>query len=227
MIDIDNLCFSHNGRAPYLLDGLSLVVERGQYIALAGENGCGKTTLMRLILGFLKPVSGTIRVRARRIGYVPQTTDFAARAFPITVDEALESWGRLLGLGAKSHAAAREALALTGMAERGSRLVGDLSGGERERVLIARALMGNADLLILDEPSTGLDADGLRAIYSLLSRLRETRGLTIVSVEHNLTAALSAGASVIHLVNGRTHVCTPRRYADESVGGRLFGSVIR
>ena len=225
MIEIRDLRFSYNGHAPYLLDGLSLNVERGAYVSIAGENGCGKTTLMRLILGFLKPVSGTIRMGAKRIGYVPQTTDFAARAFPITVEEMLSSWGELLGLGRRSKEAAFEALELTGMLERRSRLAGDLSGGERERVLIARALMGDADLLILDEPSTGLDPEGQRSIYSLLTRLRKTRGLTIAAVEHNPAMALSQSSDIIHIVNGRAHVCSAQRYAAESVGGRLFANL--
>lgn len=225
MIDIADLRFSYSGRAPFLLDGLTLTVKRGAYVSIAGENGCGKTTLMRLILGFLKPVSGTIRVSARRIGYVPQTTDFAARAFPITVDEMLSSWGSLIGLGKNARRAAHEALSLTGMLERRDRLAGDLSGGERERVLIARALMGDTDLLILDEPSTGLDPRGQRDVYALLDRLRRERGLTIAAVEHNLAMALSVSSAVIHIVDGRAHVCSAARYANEAVGGRLFAGI--
>jgi zinc transport system ATP-binding protein len=94
-------------------------------------------------------------------------------------------------------------------------LMGTLSGGQSQKILIARALMGNPDLLILDEPSTGVDVGSQKEIYGFLKRINKEKGITIVSVEHNLDAAISNSTLIYHLTGGRGHLCTPRQYADE------------
>lgn len=217
IIYIRDLAFGYGG-GPLVLDGLSAEIRRGSYVSVVGDNGCGKTTLMRLILGFLKPVSGTLRISARRIGYVPQGGGADSKGFPITVEEALGAYAGLI----RSKEAPAEALARVGAAGLEKKLFGDLSGGQRQKVLIARALMGRTDLLILDEPSTGVDLKGRREIYQLLKRLNEGFGLTVVSVEHNLEAAVANSTDILHVAGGKVHVCAPRRYASETISRRLF-----
>ncbi len=93
--------------------------------------------------------------------------------------------------------------------------MGNLSGGQSQKILIARALMGNPDLLILDEPSTGVDIKSQKEIYGFLKKINQENGITIVSVEHNLDAAISNSTLIYHMTEGNGHLCTPRQYADE------------
>lgn len=218
MIKMDSLCFSYTGQVPYLLNDISLEIRDGEYVSVVGENGSGKSTLMRLILGFLKPTLGRIEVRARRIGYVPQRSDSLSSGFPITVREVLDSYRRLLKIRDKS--AVPEALRRVKMSGFADNLIGNLSGGQSQKILIARALMGTPDLLVLDEPSTGVDLTSQTEIYGLLHRLNREQGITILSVEHNLNAAVANSTLIYHLSQGRGHVCSPEKYAAEYLGIR-------
>jgi zinc transport system ATP-binding protein len=211
MISLEHIYFSYTKRAPWLLDDICLHVPKGAYISIVGTNGSGKTTLLRLILGFLKPSKGTIDINARRVGYVSQN-QLLDRSFPITVEEVIHSYGRILHL---SHISAKEALSQTGMESFAKRRMGSLSGGQQQKVLIARALMGKPDLLILDEPSTGVDIQSQREIYSSLSRLNKEKGLTILSVEHNLHEAGRVSTMLYHVHEGRGHLCTVEQYVNE------------
>lgn len=213
MIQTYDLYFSYTGSSPFVLNGINLEVKDGDYISILGENGCGKSTLMKLILKFLKPTGGQIETRAKRIGYVPQQSDFANSAFPITVFEMLNSYRKLLKI--KSRAAVPEALERVGMEPFANSLMGTLSGGQGQKVRIARALLGNPDLLILDEPSTGVDIGSQKEIYGFLSGINQKSGITIVSVEHNLDAAMANSTLIYHMQNGNGHLCTPERYAEE------------
>lgn len=213
MIRAENLFFSYTGAPPYVLEGIDLNVRGGEYISVVGENGCGKSTLMRLILKFLKPTGGSIRTEAKKIGYVPQKNDFSNTGFPITVYEAMNSYRKLLKIRNKD--VIQEALKQVGMTSFAEALMGTLSGGQSQKILIARALLGNPDLLILDEPSTGVDMGSQREIYGFLKKINQENGITILSVEHNLNAALYNSTSIYHLVSGRGHLCTPQQYADE------------
>lgn len=224
MIKAENLFFSYTGSPPYVLDGIDLEIRDGEYISVVGENGSGKSTLMRLILKFIKPTSGSIATRAKRIGYVPQKNDFTNSGFPITVYEALNSYRRLLKI--KSKGVLSEALDQVGMSGFAGALMGTLSGGQSQKILIARALMGKPDLLILDEPSTGVDIGSQKEIYGFLTRINRESGITIVSVEHNLDAAISNSTQIYHLTGGRGHLCTPGQYADEFLKNRGKSDVI-
>lgn len=218
MITIKDLSFSYTGSPPYVLHGLNLMIRDGEYVSVVGENGCGKSTLMRLILKFLKPTSGSIVSQAIRVGYVPQKSDYSNAGFPITVYEALDSYRKLLKIRDKS--VIEKGLQQVGMQAFESALMGTLSGGQGQKILIARALMGAPDLLILDEPSTGVDIQSQREIYGFLKGINQNNGITIVSVEHNLDAAVSNSTLIYHLTDGHGHLCTPKKYAQEFLGGR-------
>lgn len=218
MITAKKLFFSYTGAQPYILDGIDMEIKDGEYVSVVGENGSGKTTLMRLILGFLKPANGSITTQAKRIGYVPQKSDSSNSGFPITVFEALNSYRKLLRI--RDRGIIEKNLGQVGMEGFESALIGTLSGGQGQKILIARALMGNPDLLILDEPSTGVDINSQMEIYGFLRKLNKENGITIVSVEHNLDAAISNSTSIYHLLNGRGHLCAPRQYVDEYLKGR-------
>lgn len=213
MIQAENLFFSYTGSSPYVLDGINLEINDGEYVSVVGENGSGKSTLMRLMLKFIKPTDGNIVSYAKRIGYVPQKNDYSNANFPITVYEMLNSYRRLLKIRSKS--VIMEHLEQVGMSGFTGALMGTLSGGQSQKILIARALMGNPDLLILDEPSTGVDINSQKEIYGFLKKINQENGITIVSVEHNLDAAISNSTMIYHLIDGHGHLCTPQKYADE------------
>lgn len=213
MIKIENLFFSYSGLPPYVLDGINLDIHNGEYISVVGENGSGKSTLIRLILKFIKPTSGNISTQTHKIGYVPQKKDFTNSNFPITVYEMLNSYRKLLKLKDKNIIA--ESLEQIGMSDYKDSLMGNLSGGQGQKILIARALMGNPDLLILDEPSTGVDLKSQKEIYSFLKKINKEKGITIVSVEHNLDAAISNSTLIYHMMDGQGHIYTPMQYVDK------------
>lgn len=218
MISIENLYFSYTGAPPFVLNGINLRIEDGEYISFLGDNGSGKTTLMRLILKLLSPTGGQISVNAKRTGYVPQKNDFSNAHFPITVYEAMNSYRKLLKI--KDRGAIQTSLERVGMAEYKNSLMGALSGGQSQKIMIARALMGSPDLLVLDEPSTGVDVHSQREIYACLRELNRQNGITILSVEHNLEAAIANSTQIYHLKGGRGHLCSPEKYADEFLNAK-------
>ena len=218
VVKAENLFFSYTGSPPYVLDGINLEIHAGEYVSVVGDNGSGKSTLMRLILKFIRPTSGSIACQAKRIGYVPQKNDFSNSNFPITVYEALNSYRRLLKI--KSKDVIEKALEQVGMSDFRNALMGTLSGGQSQKILIARALMGEPDLLILDEPSTGVDIGSQTEIYGFLRKINKKNGITVISVEHNLDAAVSNSTLIYHLTGGQGHLCTPRQYADEFLKNR-------
>lgn len=213
MIIIENLFFKYTGQTPYTLSGVNLLVPKDSYISIVGNNGCGKSTLLKLILGFLSPTTGTIQIKTNKIGYVPQRQEFNS-AFPITVQEVIYSYGKLLHM---KNINVCEILSITQMQDFKNQLVGDLSGGQYQRMLIARALMGTPDLLVLDEPSTGVDISSQKEIYKILRELNKNKKLTILSVEHNLYAATESSSMIYHLSNGKGHLCTPQNYLKEYI----------
>lgn len=221
MITAKNLSFSYTGAPPFVLDAINFAIADGEYVSVVGENGSGKTTLMRLILRFLKPTRGSVTTDAVRIGYVPQRTGDRNTGFPITVYEMLNSYRKILKIKDKS--VIEKSLAQVGLPDKADALMGSLSGGQSQRALIARSLMGSPELLILDEPSTGVDPENQREIYALVKKLNAERGITIVSVEHNLDAAVRNSSLIYHLERGRGHVCTTEQFAREYLGGEGDG----
>lgn len=216
MIIAQGLFFSYTGTAPYILRDIEFKITDGEYISVVGENGGGKTTLVRLALRMLKPVRGSIKTSAVRIGYVPQRDSRADPGFPITVYEMMNSYRKLLKI--KDKGAVGAALESVGMGGHNDALTRSLSGGQSQKTLLARALMGEPDLLILDEPSTGVDAASQEEIYNILRTLNREKGITVVSVEHNLPAAVANSTGIYHLSGGHGHICTPRQYAEEYLG---------
>jgi ABC-type Mn/Zn transport systems, ATPase component len=213
MLKTDKLYFSYNGSPPYILDDINLEINDGEYVSVMGDNGSGKSTLIRLILKFLIPTKGVIINRASRIGYVPQRNDFSNSGFPITVCEMLNSYRKLLKIKRKE--CISELLEQTGMTGFEEKLMSTLSGGQSQKLLISRALMGEPDLLVLDEPSTGVDMGSQQEIYKFLREINRDRGVTIISVEHNLDAAILNSTQIYHLSDGKGHLCTPEQYTDE------------
>jgi len=212
MICIQDLSFKYGAGRKTLFENLCLTIKKGAYISIVGENGAGKSTLVKLILGLLTPDTGSIRCGARSIGYVPQKKA-AITGFPITVYETLNSY-RILRKQRDKGIIDRY-LSDVKLLDYKYALAGTLSGGQLQKMYIARALIGEPDLLILDEPSTGIDIQSQQEIYTFIKKLNTEQGLTVISVEHNLDAAVLNSTDIFHLANGCGHLCNPQKYAAE------------
>lgn len=197
-----------------VLAEISMAVEKGDFLALLGPNGAGKTTLVKLILGLLKPLRGQVKLFGSPvekfknwswIGYIPQKAVAFDKRFPVTVEEVVLAgrFGRL-GLGRRPGKEDRQAVeeALSAMEILGYKksLLNNLSGGQQQRVFIARALVSQPRLLILDEPVAGLDSRTLEGFYRLLARLNREKKMTILIVSHD-TGAVSRWVNKVACVN--------------------------
>jgi zinc transport system ATP-binding protein len=177
-----------------VLDNVSLCIHKGEFIGLIGPNGAGKTTLLRVMLGLLKPSSGTIKrsEAGKRIGYIPQRSAQYSAIVPISALEVVQ-------LGARGDKVrALQALEAVSMQTKANQRFNELSGGQQQRISIAKALAGNAELLVLDEPTTGIDERSQAAFYELLDQLHQ-RGITIVIVLHEIETVLKLVTRVVCL----------------------------
>jgi zinc transport system ATP-binding protein len=182
------LSFSHGDRR--VLDDVTLALPKGQLCALVGPNGSGKTTLVRLLLGLMAPQSGTVSYPSgpMTIGYVPQRTRLDADV-PATVAEIISTGLLASGRISRAVRAARVEAALKDvqMDDRSASRMGELSGGQQQRVLIARAIVRDPSLLVLDEPVSGVDSDSQRAFHDILER-QVAKGAAVLLVSHELSA---------------------------------------
>jgi zinc transport system ATP-binding protein len=200
MIHIKDLVFSYNTAQPYLLDNINLNIENGSYVSILGENGSAKSTLIKLILKLLKPQSGSISLNTDIVGYVPQRMENYNSQFPITVYEMLLCHLKILKLKDKS--LLTESLKKVNMLRYKDSLIGNLSGGQQQKIFIARAIMATPKLIVLDEPSTGIDIPSQEDIYCVLKEINRNLGVTILSVEHNLNAALDNSTHIYKMEKG-------------------------
>ena len=201
-----------------IVENVNLAVHPGEITTVIGPNGAGKSTLLKLLLGLLEPTSGRVRRRpGLRVGYMPQRLHVDP-VLPITV-------ARLMILTVRRPRSIVEAaLAETGVAHLAENAVQSLSGGELQRVLLARTLLVDPDLLVLDEPVQGVDYAGEAALYELISDLRRRRGCGVIMVSHDLHVVMAATDHVLCL---NRHVCCAG--SAEAVGrhpeyARLFGA---
>lgn len=200
-----------------LLDHIDIDVSAGEIVTVIGPNGGGKTTLVRTLLGLIRPDAGAVwRAPGLTIGYVPQRVAINPM-MPVSVARLLAATLR------PPRAAILAALRETGVEHLADQSVHTLSGGELRRVLLARALLRNPKLLVLDEPAAGVDHAGEIALYELIQRLRDERGCGVLMVSHDLHVVMAATDKVVCL---NTHVCCMGRPAEvtrHSEYMRLFG----
>ena len=214
LVKLNNVGFRQNQK--WLVQGVSLQVEKGEIVTLIGPNGSGKSTTAKIALGLLKNIEGKVEKFTNKIGYVPQkisidwTLPLRVRDFMLLTDKLKED-------------TMEEALSLTGVVDLKDKSLGNLSGGEFQRVLLARAISKKPELLVLDEPVQGVDFTGEIALYELIKKISEKLNCGILLISHDLHTVMSATDYVVCL-NG--HVCcsgSPKEVAKNNEYKALFG----
>lgn len=218
LVSARGLTVRHGGKA--LIEDIDIDVAEGEIVTVIGPNGAGKTTLVRVLLGLERADRGTVRRRpGARIGYVPQRFDID-HAIPMTVE-------RFLRLGSpRAPGEVDAALAEVGAGHVKGRQLARLSGGELQRVVLARALLRAPDLLILDEPARGVDYAGEAELYTLVGELRHRHGLGVLLVSHDLHIVMAQSDRVLCI---NRHICCqgiPQAVARDPEYARLFGHEI-
>ena len=214
LVQLNNAGFRQNGK--WLVEGVSLKVEKGKIVTLIGPNGSGKSTTAKIALGIYKNIEGNVEKYTNKIGYVPQK---------ISIDWTLplRVYDFMLLTENINDDAIDEALNLTGVIHLKNKNLGNLSGGEFQRVLIARAISKKPELLVLDEPVQGVDYTGEIALYELIKKISDTLNCGILLISHDLHTVMTATDHVVCL-NG--HVCcsgTPMDVAKNNEYKTLFG----
>jgi zinc transport system ATP-binding protein len=198
LIQLNDINFSYERNS--VLEHISLDVKKGEFWALIGPNGSGKSTLINIILGLLRPDSGSIKLfgedienfkHRERVGYVSQKSNSFNSGFPATVLEVVRSGltrkvGLFKSFSKRDVQKAIKALKIVGMDKYSDKNIGELSGGQQQRVFIARALVGNPDLLVMDEPTVGIDKQNVASFYTMLNDLNRDHGIAIVLVTHEI-----------------------------------------
>jgi zinc transport system ATP-binding protein len=197
-VEVDNVRFGYTDKL--FLKDVSFRIEKGDFAAIIGDNGSGKSTMVKLILGLLEPISGTLQVmgqpvskgsRPTSVGYVPQSSGDSVARFPASAEEiVLSSLYRRIGpfrfAGRKHRQIARDAIEQAGLTELIHKLPSEMSGGQRQRLMLARVLANRPEILILDEPTVGIDTDAVDRLLSVLHDINIHSGTTILMVTHDI-----------------------------------------
>jgi len=216
IIEIKHLSYRYDKDT--VLENINLSIAEGSFLAIVGPNGSGKSTLLKLILGLLKLQKGEIHLFGQeirrfkdwqRIGYVSQkansfNTDFPATVFEVVASGLTKRIGMFNRFTKEHEARVLDALEAVDMAQFKNRNIGELSGGQQQRVFIARALVSEPQVLILDEPTVGVDAENVNAFYQMLDYLNKSKGITLMLVTHDI-GTISDKVSHVACLNKRLH----------------------
>ncbi len=234
IIEAKDINFSYEGRN--VLDNASVSINHGDFMAIIGPNGSGKSTLMKICTGLMKPSSGSVLLFGtelskfknwEKLGYIPQKATSFNQDFPATVEEVVKTnlYSRigLMGRIKKEHMEkVYEVLDLVGMRSFKDRLVGKLSGGQQQRVFIAKALVSNPEILFMDEPTTGIDANSEKDFYSIMSSLNKDKNITLVMVTHDISAVNKNVNRIVCLSRGSVHEHDCSNGFDENIFNNIY-----
>jgi zinc/manganese transport system ATP-binding protein len=235
VIDLDRATIEVGGRR--VLSDISLSIGAGEFVGVLGPNGSGKTTLMRVLLGLIQPSAGSVRVLGRPpqrgspvIGYMPQLRtvlpDLRIRGFDVIASSMNgERWG-LPALTAANRRMIEETLTTVGARELATRPLCEMSGGERQRLLLAQALIGTPRLLLLDEPLIGLDPHHQEVAIDFVRRFSRERGIAVLFSAHELNQLLGVLDRVLYLGRGQAALGTVEEVVTAPVLSRLYGAEI-
>ncbi|HEY7651632.1 MAG TPA: metal ABC transporter ATP-binding protein [Methylomirabilota bacterium] len=237
-VELEDVDFAY-GAVP-VLERINLTVEPGDFLGIIGPNGSGKTTLLRIMLGLLPPTSGTVRLFGHppgsfrqwgRIGYVPQRATLDA-SLPVTVHEVvatglLPSLGLFGRIGAAERKRIAEVLGQVGMEDHTAARIGALSTGQQQRVLIARALVSKPELLMLDEPTGGVDPEAQTSFYALLHHLNRERDVTLILVSHDIGVVAKEVTKLACLNRRLVFHGRPGDFLSDAALTALYGPAVR
>lgn len=209
---------------------LSFELYPGDYLSIIGENGSGKSTLMKTLLGLLKPLSGSVTVNCSRgsgcIGYLPQQAalqkDFPATVSEVVMSGFLAKTGLRLFYKKEEKAKAAEVMDMLHISDLKNRSYRDLSGGQQQRVLLARALLAAHEILMLDEPVTGLDPSATAELYDTLMELNRKNGMTIIVISHDIAKTIVPSTKILHIAKDRYFFGTPAAYMANDISKIFF-----
>lgn len=226
MLKVKNLSVSAGGTD--ILENISFEVKKGEYVSIVGENGSGKSTLLKTVLGQFPKKSGTVEFSPyiKNVGYLPQQT--LVKNFPATVYEVVLS-GCLKDIGIKpfftksEKALVRENMKRLNIEGLSEKSFSTLSGGQRQRVLLARAMCAGKDMLILDEPVTGLDPVVTLDLYRAIKELNREKGVTVLTVSHDISAAAEYSSKILHIDKTVRFFGTSKEYTESELGIHFTG----
>ena len=235
IISVDNLSFSY-GRNK-VLDHVSFYIEEGDFVGIIGANGSAKSTLLKLMLGLLKPNKGTIRLFDKqidefkdfeKIGYISQNARDFNQMFPATVEEVLAAniypKGSLFKRSRKEdNIRIEKTLEIVEMGTFRKRKMGNLSGGEKQRVFVARALVGNPRILFMDEPLVGMDLDSQNRFYNLMDKLNKEYGITLVMISHDIGVISKKVNRILCLGNGKVYCHDSNKPGRDKILDDIYG----
>ena len=230
-IEIKNVSFSYGSEI--VLENINLNVYEGDYLGIIGPNGGGKTTLLKLILGLLKPQKGTIRSSYSPIGYVSQNAINFDNNFPISVRDVV-SQGCVVDRGLFRQLSPDDwknidlTIKLVGLSDYKNRPIGDLSGGQKQRVFIARAIVNNhSKVIILDEPTAGVDKNSQESFYSLLKKLNRELKMTIILVSHDIDVIASETTKLACINKNLIYDNNPENFLRSEKLKKLYGGGVK
>ncbi|MCQ2521084.1 MAG: metal ABC transporter ATP-binding protein [Lachnospiraceae bacterium] len=219
-ITCKNLTLGYDGQP--VAEGISFTINAGDYVVVLGENGAGKSTLMKTLVHQVKPIAGEMHygdMKHYEIGYLPQKTqvqkDFPASVWEIVLSGCLSRLGKRLFFGKAEKERAMKNLERMAIADLKDKSFRNLSGGQQQRVLLARALCASEKLLLLDEPTAGLDAKTTAELYDMLHKLNKVSGLAIIMVSHDQEAALQHATHVLKVSREDSFFGTVEAYKEK------------
>ncbi|MCF6310670.1 MAG: metal ABC transporter ATP-binding protein [Sulfurimonas sp.] len=235
ILDVKDLNFEVKGQS--ILSNISFEIFSSEYIAIIGPNGGGKTTLIRMLLGLDKPTSGEIKIFGKKledfkkwykIGYVPQRASHVDSSFPATVLDIVKMGrtsqrGYLSSFSEEDKQFVQDAMLKMDVLDLSDKMIGTLSGGQRQRVMIARALASKPEILILDEPNTGVDMVSQKRFYALLKQLNRDDGITIVFITHDI-GVIADDIARLFTINQKAIICNdPKQTLSCQEMSELYG----
>lgn len=227
-ISCNNASFSYDGKAA--VQDISFSLNKGDYLCILGENGTGKSTIIKGLLGLIKPTSGTIEynnVKQTEIGYLPQIAEIP-KNFPASVYEAVlhgrcEKLGKRPFYSTEDKKTAKKNMELLGITKLKNKPFSDLSGGQKQRVLLARALCATEKILLLDEPVSALDPIVTAEMYNIIEKLNKQFGISIIMISHDTKTATQYATHILHIKKKPLFFGTAQEYKETELYHHFLG----